>query len=75
MGEWQPIETAPKDGSRILLLRRQQIVCGYWRRNWGEPYWAHDAHVVDDARWFPPTHWMPLPDPPDALNLIEKESK
>lgn len=56
---WRPIETAPKDGTRVLL----------WAPHWataltgwtyGQDAWQdarHDAHVK------PPSHWMPLPSP------------
>lgn len=70
--EWQPIETAPKDGEKILL--------GYF------PEPAYDGAIVGEScevafwhgthkKWcsrtllnaegyFSPTHWMPLPRPP-----------
>jgi len=68
MSEWQPIETAPKDGTPILLG-----IAGphYWPRS---AWWCLDEErwVVHKggrfSAWFdiPPTHWMPLPSPPDA---------
>jgi hypothetical protein len=76
MMEWQPIETAPKDGTRILLYRPSYFD---WARviggNWCDekiakkprPYWTHDRECligVLEARQHQPTHWMPLPPPP-----------
>lgn len=66
--EWQPIETAPKDGTRILA-----IVAGR-HPDTGEPF-IPDVVEWDGGRWFSenwwddnalysPTHWMPLPNPP-----------
>lgn len=77
--EWQPIETAPKDGRRF-----------YGRRSYVEQYtgklrylrrltrWGKTAHVPlygwcygrgEDTSLWEPTHWRPiyagLPDPPE----------
>jgi hypothetical protein len=65
---WQPIETAPKDGSAFFV---------WW------PHWYHfpllayikdySLNLCDSTQpaghwWFDmpngPTHWMPLPEPP-----------
>ncbi len=56
---WQPIETAPKDGSRILLRAMSQHV-GWWEDE--NDWWATglDSYVRN------PTHWRPLPAPPGA---------
>ncbi len=56
---WQPIETAPKDGTEILGCWLPSLVCGVV--SWGFGEWAEA-----DERVRAPTHWMPLPEPPDA---------
>jgi hypothetical protein len=69
---WQPIETAPKDGTRVMLYRPgQDPVFGRWNSDRfaskPKPFWDHDLirlHGMLDARKNPPTHWQPLPDPP-----------
>lgn len=65
--KWLPIETAPKDGTSILLLIEDSAIEGSWYApSYGEPYWAPvvlSSHgcgccgYADD----PPTHWRPLP--------------
>ena len=68
--EWQPIETAPKDGSPVLIFVPSTGICMYvaWNRNGNWMVFdtgkGHSAHV--DA-----THWRPLP-PPPALEKGDK---
>lgn len=65
--EWQPIETAPKDGTVVLLAGCRKPVAAAWLEDEID-YWH-----VDDNKRGPfalrgpgPTHWMPLPKPPAA---------
>ena len=59
---WQPIETAPKDGTPILLGAEPNedgpfsIILGCWYKD-GWYCWTPEKHI-----W--PTHWMPLPQSP-----------
>jgi hypothetical protein len=64
MTEWQPIDTAPKDGTYFLA---------YWCPTEDEPFVkiyhvCHYAHGVIWPSWIidddMPTHWMPLPPAP-----------
>lgn len=72
--EWQPIETAPMDGTTVLIASTFRVgessyeVClaqqdGY-RANKGRPCWRS----ADGEKIFPGTitHWMPMPKPPEA---------
>lgn len=77
MSEWQPIETAPKDGSQVLVWDQTEGVCTArfqshveeWRASWGSEEWIQDGSVYDDALVArKPTHWMPLPAPPKSPN-------
>ena len=73
---WQPIETAPKDGTEIFLhcpgSTRPKI--GSWRVDGlmserGE-MWLDDSYDDFSTSFescpLDPTHWMPLPTPPDS---------
>jgi hypothetical protein len=61
VSEWQPIETAPQDGTWVLVFRPRgmwnKIRIGYFDGQWRTP------ERMDPIR---PTHWMPLPEPPHA---------
>jgi len=57
MTEWQPIETAPRDGKRVLLYNwAYGAGSGHYDKGW----WQHFCL----SQHYEPTHWMPLPDPP-----------
>lgn len=66
MNEWQPIETAPKDGTEIDLWAGgfRFPDSKYYKDAWR--YWGPDDY--DSQEWVkiihPVTHWMPLPKPP-----------
>lgn len=60
---WKPIETAPKDGTRVLGL------CdNYYRPCAEEIYWQRPGVWLRESEKnvVNPTHWMPLPPPPKA---------
>lgn len=63
---WQPIETAPKNGTVILIFG---VYVGYPIQHvveWRKGRWKVDT---EDGWWgvvVDPTHWMPLPNPPLA---------
>lgn len=84
--QWQPIETAPKDGTHILIYTVDHPgpvpardmparVTAFWYAPYGEWHlvmaWGYEA---ENQVYGVPTHWQPLPDPPKpALTLdIEK---
>lgn len=65
---WQPIETAPKDGSHMLLGCPTYVDSGYWDEG-GWTLYPDDRRPEDHycQRFHPePTHWMPLPVPPPS---------
>lgn len=65
---WRPIETAPKDGTQILAWAPDFYPGFYGVAEWAE---KQDWRPETVAGWFwnyatRPTHWMPLPTPPQA---------
>ena len=59
--EWQPISTAPKDGTSILIFEAQVCTAGVvrvsrWRNDTIPSGWAGAENA--------PSHWLPLPLPP-----------
>lgn len=54
------MESAPKDGTEILLTDGHYKRTGYWARRVG--VWSMDSAVSLEI----PTHWMPLPVLPSA---------
>lgn len=71
---WQPIETAPKDGTAILLCDEESgkwdnqqwssCVVGWWDTD-DEPEWRDNGDMGCNGQCeYEPTHWMPLPEPP-----------
>jgi len=91
--QWRPIETAPKDGTEIILYHPSEtfegnqyparVSAGAWLewtntvseyhastgvylgqsvQNEGAMWMSNDGGFREDS---PPTHWMPLPEPPE----------
>jgi len=64
---WQPIETAPRDYTRILVFSNRGVFAVEFDPSWGADGWwlcvdgKHDEYPL---RGNAPTHWMPLPSPP-----------
>lgn len=75
---WRPIETAPRDGTRLLLWdsKREVAVSGCWHHEAGrddpgghEPSWSwwvsdNDTIMWDDGPDDKPTFWTPFTLPP-----------
>jgi hypothetical protein len=80
MSEWQPIETAPKDGfgkgiftgtkgPMVLVTDGTGPYIAFWNgRSWDDGDYHDDLGEM--------THWMPLPEPPISdlgISAIEAE--
>lgn len=75
MTDWKPIESAPKDGTEIIVMHvhiETQIVNNaFWIEDDEYPqdtgWWSYTLSEVSRTQlndWQTPTHWMPLPPPP-----------
>lgn len=80
--KWMPIETAPRDGTRILGWNaeygmRETFMTKFGEGSPGYALWkSGDGPLNSGWRWsepknnwassWRPTHWMPLPEPPEA---------
>ncbi len=62
MSEWQPIETAPKDGSEIIGGDRGCGDIEFYRWNDEDKKWLSRGDFYEPTNEL--THWMPLPEPP-----------
>ena len=68
--QWMPIDTAPKDGSKVLIHQAGSVVIARFVESLG--VWRTDDH--DDYAMFfecDPSHWMALPDPPKEDDTCE----
>jgi len=71
--EWLPIESAPKDGTRILAVASRRgwekhgssiVVCAWHGMRWAIMGAIADATYPDTKDECSPSHWMPLPAAP-----------
>lgn len=68
MGEWQPMDTAPRDGTKVILGHGGYLGAYYDRdrepRVWIDFY--RGGNWYKTAPSGQPTGWMPAPTPPTA---------
>lgn len=66
--QWMPIESAPKDGSYLMLVDCDLVTIGTWTKSDAlrdEAWIGFDCMSnIDKVVILSPTHWMPLPTPP-----------
>ena len=75
MTAWSTIETAPRDGTAVLLYYTSDgIVYGTYdpaTADWWSINVSNDEFISRYAESCEePTHWMPLPNPPNMSNII-----
>jgi len=69
--QWQPIETAPRDGTDFMVWNGEVMTLSTWGKTahvpiygWLQIAWADPEDA--DLMYPQPTHWMPRPNPPPA---------
>jgi hypothetical protein len=85
--EWQPIDTAPRDGTEVLLFipnAEPRIRIGHYVVTQKFTYDEHGKKVGPITYWFSyersvrlrldihPSHWMPLPEPPNLRGPMKR---
>ena len=77
---WQTVETAPKDGTHVLLGRFPEVTTGLMHAGLcAVDWWRQHKDAAGftgwgkfNAQYWPPTHWMPLPPPPTETPEVQK---
>jgi hypothetical protein len=64
--KWKPIETAPKDGTEILLYlpKVNNVISGNWSSNSG--CWIDCWCAKKDSDCYLPSHWAELSKPTES---------
>lgn len=78
MSKWQPIETAPKDRTKVDLWIVEHAFPDKGSRL-PDAYWDNDrwytAQGYPIANWYWASHWMPVPPAPSDAKPKGKGSK
>lgn len=83
MSRWLPIDSAPRDGTKVLMVKVGFVPAVAW---WDSERQSFDyveactfaeyehwqAYLDMDCRW-DPTHWMPLPPPPSDTDDLDAQ--
>lgn len=62
--KWQGMDTAPRDGTKLMLWMKDKIYFGSWFENKTYPTISRWKVELPSSWQDQPTHWMPLPPPP-----------
>lgn len=78
---WRTIDSAPRDGTKILIaepvneehaMNQHAIYAAWWDE--GDAIWtdyAVKSFGYEEVQSYSPTHWMPLPPPPQDRAMIK----
>ena len=74
--DWKEIESAPKDGSEVIVFADGELFFVRWACFYGRRYAWHTGFSCADegpACVDAPTHWMPAPSLPHVLANVKGE--
>jgi hypothetical protein len=66
---WRPIAEAPRDETSVALFvpsSEHGVVIGFWSENYENWYESESSSHSISSFDNEPTHWMPLPEPPEV---------
>ena len=77
---WYDIASAPKNGSPVdLWINGYRVTNCQWdetKKEWTEGWLDNEGKYQSFAvMWAPPTYWMPIPEPPIAVNVLKGFAK
>jgi hypothetical protein len=66
---WEPIEAAPTDGTYVFVFAKAHQItpCNMDVARWAKAYDGTNAGWYGGSGRLFPTHWMPLPAPPESV--------
>jgi gamma-glutamylcyclotransferase (GGCT)/AIG2-like uncharacterized protein YtfP len=64
---WQPIESAPKDGTRIIIFGSERHNKVLAHGVVSQSYFSGGLWQAGGFTVFEPTHWVPLPPAPETV--------
>ena len=81
MNEWQPIETAPKDGRHVVLgvsygrNGHPRVCVAYWKQDRYRPWIMMDENTQVRGDWRDSSRWVQAFSEDDAISEINDEDE
>lgn len=71
MNDWQTIDSAPRDGTPVLIRQGFAVSTALWRDVYKHKWVIPTDEGWLECTWIIPTHWSPLPGPLEQTATIE----
>ena len=69
--QWLPIESAPRDGTPVLVYHNRMVIEAWYSAKWGKFVQSETG----GTNGINPAHWMPLPAPPAKPDDTAQQEK